>query len=109
MKASNTAALLPITGKYFADYPDEADWKVGDFANMMIGQGYVLTSPLQLCVAYAGIATGKLVKPHLLNEVKNTSGTTVCKVEPEFVSVIDIKTENLEAIREGLHQVVQGV
>jgi len=42
------------------------DWRIGDTVNASIGQGYVLTSPLQLAVMTARIATGRTVTPRLI-------------------------------------------
>jgi penicillin-binding protein 2 len=42
------------------------DWRIGDTVNASIGQGYVLSSPLQLAVMTARIATGREVTPRLI-------------------------------------------
>jgi penicillin-binding protein 2 len=41
-------------------------WRIGDTVNASIGQGYVLTSPLQLAVMTARLATGTDIKPRLV-------------------------------------------
>ena len=63
--------------EHFRDYPTEAVWKGGFNTNMAIGQGDVLVTPIQVAVAYGAIATGNLMKPHLLKEVRNSSGGVV--------------------------------
>ena len=45
------------------------DWRIGDTVNASIGQGYVLTSPLQLAVMTARLATGRSVTPRLVKSV----------------------------------------
>ena len=53
------------------------DWRIGDTVNASIGQGYVLSSPLQLAVMSARIATGRVVTPRLIrliDGVEQTSG-----------------------------------
>jgi penicillin-binding protein 2 len=45
------------------------DWRVGDTVNASIGQGYVSTSPLQLAVMTARIATGRAVQPRLVRSI----------------------------------------
>lgn len=72
---------------------------------MAIGQGYVLITPLQLAVAYGGIATGKLMKPHILKEVKNSVGDVVAKYQPEEISTLDIDMSHMDIIRDALHGV----
>ena len=47
----------------------EADWRIGDTVNASIGQGYVLSSPLQLAVMSASLATGRVVSPRLVKSV----------------------------------------
>jgi penicillin-binding protein 2 len=45
------------------------DWLVGDTVNASIGQGYVLSSPLQLAVMAARLASGRNVKPILTKSI----------------------------------------
>jgi penicillin-binding protein 2 len=42
------------------------NWRIGDTVNAAIGQGYVLTSPLQLAVMTARLAIGHEIKPRLI-------------------------------------------
>lgn len=43
-----------------------AEWVIGDSVNASIGQGFVLTSPMQLAVMTARLATGRAVTPRLI-------------------------------------------
>jgi penicillin-binding protein 2 len=74
-----------------------ADWRIGDTINASIGQGYVLTSPLQLAVMTARLATGRAIVPRL---VKSIDGR-----ETEVVEAPDmgIPLEALRKIRSGMH------
>ena len=45
------------------------DWRIGDTVNASIGQGYVLSSPLQLAVMSARLATGRNVTPRLVRAI----------------------------------------
>ena len=72
---------------------------------MAIGQGYVLITPIQLAMAYGAIATGKLMKPHLLKEVKNGVGDVVAKFDPEEVGTPDVDPANLAVIQDALRGV----
>lgn len=68
---------LPMSAVRSGLMPDKAwkrevrdeDWRVGDTVNASIGQGYVATSPLQLAVMTARIATGNAVKPRLVKSI----------------------------------------
>ena len=91
--------------EYFKDVPTESFWVGGDTTNMAIGQGYVLITPIQLAVAYASLATGKLMVPHLLKEVKNDNGDVVAKKQPEVLGIPDVDPAHLRIIRDALHGV----
>jgi penicillin-binding protein 2 len=47
-------------------------WQQGETLVNGIGQGYVLTTPVQLCMQVARLATGRAVTPHLVHEVGST-------------------------------------
>lgn len=54
---------------------DPKDMRDIDVATMSIGQGIAVT-PLQMVQAYSAIANGgKMVKPHLIKEIKNPDGS----------------------------------
>ena len=91
----------------FKNEPEEASWLGGDMTNMVIGQGYVLITPLQLAVAYGAIATGKIMKPHLLQEVRNSKGEVVVSFESQVVDEPDVDKDNLDYVRDALHGVAQ--
>ncbi|KQM41328.1 penicillin-binding protein 2 [Sphingomonas sp. Leaf10] len=65
---------LPFQSQRYGTVPDSAwklrkykqKWTVADSVNASIGQGYVLTNPLQLAVMAARIAQGRRVVPRLL-------------------------------------------
>lgn len=86
--------------------PSEAQWRGGDYTNMIIGQGDVLVTPMQIAVAYGAIATGKLMKPHLLKEVRNSQGDVVYTVQPEEIGTPDVNNDHLGYVREGLRGVI---
>lgn len=89
----------------FRDAPEEGQWRPGDMSNIVIGQGNVLITPLQLAVGYAGIATGKLPVPNLLKEVRNSAGDVVVTHEPKFAKAPDVSEAELAAIRDALRGV----
>lgn len=68
---------LPMSAVRSGIMPDKAwkqstrgeEWRVGDTVNASIGQGYVSTSPLQLAVMTARIATGNAVQPRLVKSI----------------------------------------
>ncbi|MGB0452614.1 MAG: penicillin-binding protein 2 [Bacteriovoracaceae bacterium] len=83
------------------------DWQKGETVSCIIGQSYVLATPLQLAMAYAAIANGgKVLRPNIIREVFSNSGEIIKKSEPEVVSEANISKETLAAVSEGLNQVV---
>ena len=93
--------------EYFRNAPEEGQWQPGDMTNMVIGQGNVLVTPLQMAVGYAGIATGTLPVPNLLKEVRNSSGETVVSREPKKGTMPDVEKAHLEIMRDALRGVAE--
>lgn len=77
-----------------------SDWVIGDTVNASIGQGYMLASPLQLCVMTARLASGNAVKPRL---IKNIDG--IEQPVPEPVS-LGMNENNLRKMRRAMYAVV---
>lgn len=91
--------------EYFKDVPEEAQWLPGDMSNMVIGQGYVLVTPIQVARAYAAVATGRLLRPHLLKEVRNSLGETVLTFETVEDYHPEVDSALLEVMQDALHGV----
>lgn len=81
------------------------NWYKGDTINFSIGQGYLLTTLLQITVAYNAIATNGLIfKPFIVKQLgKHKTKTKVLD------SLTDsIQRQHFLTIKEGLRRVVQG-
>jgi len=75
------------------------DWVVGDTANASIGQGFVLSSPLQLAVMTARLATGRNVSPRLVHRVDG-------QVTPSRGGApLGLNENNLRMIRRAMYSV----
>jgi penicillin-binding protein 2 len=97
-------------------YPKEK-WSTAYTANVSIGQGYVLATPLQLAMAYATVANGGICyAPRLVKTVLNPDGTPA-RDEDGSIAVPDqpkirgdlrtvVKPEDIEVVRRGLWEVV---
>ncbi len=75
-----TDGLIPDVAWKQARYGQE--WRIGDTVNASIGQGYVLTSPLQLAVMTARVATGRAVVPRLVQMIGNTTRNSCVPCRP---------------------------
>lgn len=79
------------------------NWYDGDTANLSIGQGDVLVTPLQLARAMALFANGgKLVTPHVLKSIDGKDASHYSKK----VIQVPVKPKNLESVKNGLRDVV---
>lgn len=95
---------LPVVSQSYGTVPDSAwkqrkykqEWTRSDTLNAVIGQGYVLVNPLQLCVMAARIASGRNVQPILV-------GGREKPAQP-----LDMPPEHFEAVRHGMWEVVNG-
>ena len=76
-----------------------AEWVIGDSVNSSIGQGFVLTSPLQLAVMTARLATGRTVTPRLIKSVGGVETPT------GHGDDIGINENNLRNVRRAMYDV----
>ncbi|MBI4789912.1 MAG: penicillin-binding protein 2 [Chloroflexi bacterium] len=78
-------------------------WTVGDTYNMGIGQGYVLSTPLQVANYAAIVANGgTLYKPQLVRAVTDAEGRLIQTTEPEVIRRVAVSPQNLAIVREGM-------
>ncbi|MFC1888035.1 penicillin-binding protein 2 [Candidatus Cloacimonadota bacterium] len=77
---------------------------IGPKVNISIGQGELLTSPLQICAYYNALGNnGTWVKPHLLHkEIRERESETY----KSYFSELPISEENLSIIQTGLYKAV---
>jgi penicillin-binding protein 2 len=77
-------------------------WYAGDTANLSIGQGYLLATPLQVACMIASVANGgENVEPHLLKGVNNI------EIKGHKNVKLRIKKENLDVVRKAMEGVVE--
>ena len=81
----------------------------GDAANMAIGQGALLATPLQVAHAVAGIANGEyLPKLQLIRQVLDKDGNVVYQFTPSAQSNLQDMSSALAVVRKGMKAVVNG-
>src|SRR5512132_3086961 len=96
-------------------HPQER-WSQAQTANVSIGQGYTLVSPLQLAMAYVAIANGGICYyPRLVDKVLKQDGSPVLDEQgnpaappPRVRSDLrqEISPDQIELVRKGLWKVV---
>jgi penicillin-binding protein 2 len=86
----------------------ERGWSVGDNINVSVGQGDLLTNPLQMAVAYAAVANGgRVLRPRLGLRVEDASGRALQELDAPTARRVKISKENREAILEGIFGAAQ--
>lgn len=82
---------------------EEREWYYADTCFMAIGQFGVTASPLQVTRMTAAVANGgKLLTPHVVNEVVSPAGKTIRTIKPEWKQV-PVSAQNLQVVRDGMH------
>lgn len=94
---------------YFSSAEDKA-WYHGETVITGIGQGYLLTTPLQLAQATATIASrGKLIQPTLLRGLVDPVSGTAQYFEPRPVEQVSVTDDRQwDRIISGMNAVLQG-
>jgi penicillin-binding protein 2 len=85
-------------------------WHEGETLSVAIGQGFNLTTPLQVALMTAAVANGGTVyRPQLVEAVTTPDGRVVERFTPEVVSELSDREKSfLPIIHDGLLEVVHG-
>ncbi|MCU4137524.1 MAG: Cell division protein FtsI [Thermodesulfobacteria bacterium] len=82
-------------------------WYPGETIIMGIGQGYLLTTPLQMARVYMAIANGGyLYKPYVVKEIKKLN-KNIITINPQIERHLVLDPRYLKWIKEGLLEVVR--
>ncbi|MEE2692884.1 MAG: penicillin-binding protein 2 [Pseudomonadota bacterium] len=84
---------------YFAGSPQNQPWFQGETLSCIIGQGYVTSTPLQLAVMAARVATGREVRPRIVR----VRGDLEVPYQP--APLIDIDQSYFDVVRAGMNAV----
>lgn len=81
-------------------------WYRGDTINYSIGQGYLLTSPIQVAQMFAAVANdGKAYKPHVAGRIVDVTGHEE-EIKPEIGIDLQAQQKHIDVIKRGLRKVV---
>lgn len=80
------------------------EWLPGDSANIAVGQGDVLVTPIRLATAYAAFANGgKLFTPRLAQQVRSPGdGSVIRDLPSQEAGTVTISKEVYDAVMPGL-------
>ena len=89
---------------------EQRPWSVGDNMDLAVGQGDLLTDPLQMAVAYSTLAdafrnggSGTVVTPHLGMEIDGAQGRLVQALSIPPRRHVHLNYSNLSLVMEGIH------
>jgi penicillin-binding protein 2 len=92
---------------YEQDLTDR-QWSVGDNINLSVGQGDLLSNPLQMAVAYAAVANGgRVLRPRLGLRIEDATGRAIQQLDAPTARRVEIAKEHREAILEGIFGAAQ--
>lgn len=94
--------------QYNANYPEYQTWLPGDTVNMAIGQGDMLTSPLQMASVYAALGNrGTMMKPYVLKDVLDSAGEVALATEPSILRDTGLSDATVEVLTRALLDVTR--
>lgn len=102
---------IPLRGENKGYVPTNSDHKIlgGELANISIGQGKVLVTPLQVCQCMAALADGiNMPQPRLVKQVQTTGEVVVEAFEPKTRKQVNLRPECRDPVVKGMVAVVSG-
>ncbi len=82
-------------------------WQKGETLGCVIGQSYVLMTPLQMAITYAAIANEKyILQPKVIKEVFSVFGEVTERSEPTIKKEINFSSDTFKLVKKGLEAVV---
>ncbi len=83
-------------------------WYPGDNLHLAIGQGYLLTTPIQILTLTGLLANdGQLNRPHLVTRITNPEGKVVQDFNAEPFIKNSFSQKNIEVVKEGMSLVTK--
>src|SRR3990167_3704164 len=104
---------IDLPGEAFGLLPDEVwkdstlgeQWFLGDTLHLAIGQGFMLTTPVQINLMTSYMASGKIYKPHIVSKIENLpDGAKPVEIPPKILSENLTSAENFTVVRDGMRQ-----
>ena len=99
----------------FEEWQESQPWRVrkegwlgGDLMNLVVGQGPILATPLQMAVAYGSILNGGTVfQPRVADRIESAAGELIRTMEPRVLRTLDIDADTVASLRSDLASVVR--
>ncbi len=79
------------------------EWYIGDTANLSIGQGFLLVTPIQMATLYEGLANNGLeYTPHLLLKITDSSGKVIKTYGKKIRLKEDLPNDVMDVVKNGM-------
>src|SRR4030067_634820 len=102
---SEKAGLIPTTSWKLS--ARKVEWIAGETLSVAIGQGYVLTTPMQLAMLISSVAnSGVRYQPNTVWAVKDRLNGEKYRFPPVEIGRVEIKEETFQILRNALRGVV---
>ena len=107
---------LDLDGEMSGLYPSPAwkqkklkqDWYGGETVISGIGQGYILTTPLQLARSVATLANnGVMMKPHLVHAIRDRATGTLKILPVEIERTLNLRQADMDFVRNAMVDVMK--
>ncbi|WP_234041901.1 penicillin-binding transpeptidase domain-containing protein [Persicirhabdus sediminis] len=100
-----TSGLVP-TGEWMRKHHGRRIMD-GDTANLSIGQGVLLASPLQVAHGMAGLGSGvALPKLHLIKQIQDVNGRVLEAAMPDEQNKLYVDPRSADIVKDGMREVV---
>ncbi len=106
---------IDLPGEKSGLVPDDAwkqrkfseSWYPGDSVNLSIGQGGLLTTPIQITQLIASIAgDGNLYKPQIVDKIVDPDGKVLVDFKPKLKeNLVSVAPETFAVLKEGMYEV----
>ena len=95
-----------VANKQYKKKVYDDDWYLSETFDAAIGQGFQLTTPLQMAMVLSQVANGGIsYRPYLVNKIVDSNGSLVQDFKPEKLGELPISKKTMDIIRESLRNV----
>jgi len=97
-----------VANRQYKEKVFKEGWYISETFDAAIGQGFQLTTPLQIASVVSQIANGGYrYRPYLVNKIVSPDGMVIKSFSPEVLGSIKISDKTLNLVRESMRAVVQ--
>ncbi|HEY42816.1 MAG TPA: hypothetical protein G4O11_02420 [Anaerolineae bacterium] len=84
------------------------DWADNDAVQLAIGQNFLQVTPVQVARFIAAVGNGGTIyRPQIVQSIQNAEGEILHEFQPEVQGQLPVSSENLEAIRQAMVNVIR--